>query len=98
MKFGDNLFQLRTEADLTQDTLVDSLNKKYNPDRKFNKAMISKWENNIHIPENLYQVILLAEFFGVNPDWMMGISDFESEYFRLRNIPCSLCVYCLSEC
>ena len=83
MKFGDKLYELRTSKDLTQDELVQILNNKY-PNVSFNKSMISKWENNIHTPTDLYQVICLAKFLGVNPDWMMGISDdkYGEKYFE----------------
>ena len=69
MGVGNIIFSLRKERSLTQEAFANALNKKYG--LKLNKAMISKWENNIDTP-SLNYVKYMAIFFNVSLDYMLG--------------------------
>lgn len=69
MDLGNIIFSLRKEHSLTQEAFANALNKKYG--LKLNKAMISKWENNIDTP-SLNYVKYMAIFFNVSLDYMLG--------------------------
>lgn len=69
MDLGNIIFSLRKEHSLTQEAFANVLNKKYG--LKLNKAMISKWENNIDTP-SLNYVKYMAIFFNVSLDYMLG--------------------------
>lgn len=67
MKFGDRLRCLRQENDLTQEELGRRINKK--------KANISKYENGKLQPD-LDTINVLAKFFNVTTDYLLGYTDF----------------------
>jgi len=72
--FGNRLKELRKENDLTMDEFVDAINSKY-PELNLKKSMISRYENNIHTPKQFIIIEDMAEFFGVNINYMTGKSD-----------------------
>lgn len=73
--FATRLKQLRTEKSITMDKLVEELSKKF-PDSKISKGMISRWENGGHANQKNQQ--LLAEYFNVTTDYLIGYSDFKN--------------------
>lgn len=60
---GDNLKKLRTDRDLTQQELADSLN--------INRVTYTQYENNKREPDN-DTLCLLADFFKVTTDELLG--------------------------
>ena len=63
---GSTIRQLRKNKNLTQEELAEAIN--------VTPQAISKWENNIGLPD-ISQIIPLATFFGVSADVILGISD-----------------------
>ncbi len=61
--FGDNIRKLRTMRGLTQKELADTLN--------FSYQNISKWENDISMPD-IPTVLAIANYFGVSVDTLLG--------------------------
>ena len=70
MDLGNIIFSLRKGKSLTQEAFANALNKEYG--LKLNKAMVSKWENNVDTP-SLNYVKYMAIFFNVSLDYMLGI-------------------------
>ena len=62
---GNIIRDLRCSRNLTQEQLADNLN--------ITAQAISKWENNIGMPD-ISQVVPLAHFFGVSTDFLFGVS------------------------
>ena len=67
-KFPERLKELRIEKGLSQRELAKQLN------NSITYVAISLWEANERIP-NLQSVMLLAEFFGVDVDYLSGFED-----------------------
>lgn len=65
-KFQDNLIFLRQSKNLSQAKLAKELN--------VSKGIISLWENGKREPKS-NQIILLAKFFGVTTDYLLGLED-----------------------
>lgn len=63
-KFKDNLKELRIERKLGQVELAKSIG--------VSKGVISLWENGLREP-NMYSLILLAKYFGVTIDELVGL-------------------------
>lgn len=71
---GQNLRTLRKERNLTLEQLANNLNERYQDKERtvnFNKGKLSKWENNKDQPY-LSSARLLADYFGVTVDMLMG--------------------------
>lgn len=64
-KFKDNLKELRIEAKLGQVELAKAIG--------VSKGVISLWENGLREP-NMYSLILLAKFFKISIDELVGIN------------------------
>ena len=62
--FAKNLKMLRTEKGISQIQLAEYLN--------VSKGIISLWENGLREP-NMYSLILIAKFFGVSIDYLVGL-------------------------
>ena len=67
-KFSERLRELRIEKHLSQAELSNELNK------QITQAAIALWELNKRIP-NAQAIILLANYFGVTSDYLLGLSD-----------------------
>lgn len=65
-KFKDNLKELRFEKGLRQVELAKEIG--------VSKGVISLWENGLREP-NMYSLILLAKFFKVSIDELVGINN-----------------------
>ena len=65
-KFSTRIRELREEKGLLQSQLATQLN--------FTQTTISKWELGDREP-NADTIILLAQFFGVTTDYLLGIED-----------------------
>lgn len=65
-KFSERLKELRTEANLTLKQLEEKV--------KISKSALSRWENNTSIV-NGQQLIILAKFFNVSVDYLLGLED-----------------------
>ncbi len=65
-KFKDNLKLLRQEKGLGQPELAKKIG--------VSKGIISLWENGLREP-NMYSLILLAQFFGVSIDYLVGLEE-----------------------
>lgn len=63
-KFKDNLKELRTERKLGQVELAKAIG--------VSKGVISLWENGLREP-NMYSLIILAKYFGVSIDELVGL-------------------------
>ena len=63
-KFKDNLKELRLEKGLGQVELAKEIG--------VSKGVISLWENGLREP-NMYSLILLAKFFKITIDELVGI-------------------------
>lgn len=81
-QFGDRLFQLRKEHDLTIDEFAQKMNEKF-PDAKLSKPMVSRYENNIHKPQRFSLVQEISEFYGVTTDYLMCRTD--DKYEKVDN-------------
>lgn len=69
------LKELRIESELTQQQLVDKLNKTFpQNERPFSKMNISNWENGKHNIKS-EKAQQLADFFGVSVGYLLGYSD-----------------------
>jgi transcriptional regulator with XRE-family HTH domain len=64
-KFKDNLKELRLEHSLGQVELAKAIG--------VSKGVISLWENGLREP-NMYSLILLAKFFNVSIDELVGLN------------------------
>lgn len=67
-KFGERLKELRLEKNLTQDQLSKALK------GAITQAAIAYWEQNKRTP-TVDAVFLLADFFGVTIDYLVGRED-----------------------
>jgi len=65
-EFKNNLKALRLERGLGQVELAQKLG--------VSKGIISLWENGLREP-NMSSLILLARFFGVSTDYLLGLED-----------------------
>ena len=65
-KFKDNLKELRLEKGLGQVELAKEIG--------VSKGVISLWENGLRDP-NMYSLILLAKFFKITIDELVGINE-----------------------
>ncbi len=65
-KFKDNLKLLRQEKGIGQTELAQQIG--------VSKGIISLWENGLREP-NMYSLILLAQFFGVSIDYLVGLEE-----------------------
>jgi len=70
-QFGDRLFRLRKENDMTIEEFAHEMNKKFPNSKPLSKPMVSKYENNIHRPQSFSLVEEIAEFYGVTTDFLM---------------------------
>ena len=61
---GNIIRELRCSRNLTQEQLAENLN--------ITAQAISKWENNIGMPD-ISQVVPIAHFFGVSTDVLFGV-------------------------
>ena len=84
--FGYKIKELRKEHNLTQEELLNAINKKYN--RSISKSMISKWENDREEPQKFSDVSAMSDFFGIKADYLVGITDDKyGEDIKYRIIP-----------
>ena len=65
-KFAERLTELRKEKDISQSELAKQLN--------ISVACISRWENNLRIP-NIESIILLCNYFSCSADYLIGLED-----------------------
>lgn len=65
-KFSIRLKELREDRGLSQRQLSEQV--------KLNQANISRWEKGTQKPTSDC-IILLAKFFGVTTDYLLGVSD-----------------------
>ncbi len=65
-KFSERLKELRLEKGLTQRDLATSTN--------LSQSAIVHWENNRRVP-NADAVIVLAKYFNVSTDYILGLED-----------------------
>ena len=59
MNIGERIYNLRTQADMSQGDLAEKLN--------VSRQSVSKWENNNSTPD-IEKLVLLAEVFGITVD------------------------------
>lgn len=63
MNLGENIYNLRTQKNMSQSDLADALN--------VSRQSVSKWENNSAIPE-LDKLLRMSELFEVSLDELAG--------------------------
>lgn len=73
---GERLYDLRKNANLTQDELADIL--------KINKHSISSYERNKSEPPDVIK-IMIADYFGVSIDYLLGVVDVPTPYKEQSN-------------
>ena len=66
--FGERFKSIRLSKNLTQEQLVDEVNKRYG--YAFTKTTISQYENNKRIPE-MNAIRSFAEYFNVSLDYLL---------------------------
>ncbi len=67
---GDIIKRLRKKRNLTQEQLAEQLN--------ISSAAVSKWENNIGMPD-ISNIVPLANLFGVTTDELFGVNGIDKE-------------------
>lgn len=65
--FAQRLKELRVEKELSQAALAQAVN--------LSQSAIKQWENQTRIP-NAKAVVVLAKFFGVTTDYLLGVDDY----------------------
>lgn len=70
MTFGERLYELRKEKNISQDELAEILD--------VSRQSISKWENDKAYPE-MTRLLFMSDYFGVSLDYLMRGSDSENE-------------------
>lgn len=68
--FGENIHRLRTERGMTQERLADFLGISF--------QAVSKWERGETVPD-LFMLPVIASFFGVSTDYLLGLDKSEQE-------------------
>lgn len=63
MNLGENIYRFRTERNMSQGDLADTL--------EVSRQSVSKWENHSAVPE-LEKLIKMSELFGVTLDQLVG--------------------------
>lgn len=66
-KFKNILKSLRMENNISQIELANKIG--------VSKGIISLWENGLREP-NMYSLILLAQFFNVSIDYLVGLENY----------------------
>lgn len=74
---GERLYDLRKDADLTQDELALAL--------KINKHSVSSYEREKSEPPDDIK-IRIAEFFNVSVDYLLGLTDDPTPYKKKSNL------------
>lgn len=74
---GERLYELRKDADLTQDELATILN--------INKHSISSYERDKSEPPDVIK-IAIAQYFDVSVDYLLDLTDNPSPAIRTRKI------------
>lgn len=64
--FAERLKELRNEKGLTQDQLAEATG--------LSQSALANWENGKRSPAT-YAVVILAKYFGVTTDYLLGMSD-----------------------
>lgn len=85
MTFGQKIKILRQERDLTIEQMVTDINRKYQF-AELSKSLVSKYENDKHQPSRFQIVAAFADYFDVNIDWLMELS--ENKYKEVSNANC----------
>lgn len=67
-KFAERLRELRQDKGLSQEQLSKAL------DGQITQTAICLWEQNKRVP-NIDAVIMLAQFFGVGLEYIVGLED-----------------------
>lgn len=71
MSFGERLYKLRSEKNISQEELAELLD--------VSRQSISKWENDKAYPE-MTRLLFMSDYFDVSLDYLMrGLEDEESE-------------------
>ena len=69
---GNRIKELRKDKELSLDLMLWDFNMKF--DTNINRGTLSKWENEINEP-SLQYAKLLAEYYGVSLDYLIGLTD-----------------------
>lgn len=80
MTFGERLYELRKDKNISQEELADLLD--------VSRQSISKWENDKAYPE-MTRLLFMSDFFGVSLDYLMrGIEETTQDNitYKARNI------------
>lgn len=64
--FAERLKELREERNLSQNDLAREIN--------ISVACISRWENNLRVP-NIDSIIILCKFFKCSSDYLIGLTN-----------------------
>lgn len=70
---GMRIKELRSEKNLTMDTLVDDMRTRFNI-KKLDKSMISRWERGENEP-SLENAKYLSMYFDCSLDYLIGLTD-----------------------
>ena len=80
MTFGERLYELRKDKNISQEELADLLD--------VSRQSISKWENDKAYPE-MTRLLFMSDFFGVSLDYLMrGVEETTQDNitYKARNI------------
>lgn len=66
-KFGETLHNLRLERNITQKELASAIG--------CSQSMLTRWESEECEPTAPY-IILIAEYFSVSADFLLGLKDY----------------------
>lgn len=70
MQLGENIYQLRTERNMSQGDFADAM--------EVSRQSVSKWENNSAVPE-LDKLVKMAQVFGITLDELVSGEKKEEE-------------------
>ena len=85
INISENIKALRTERGLTQEKMADFLGISF--------QAVSKWERGETVPD-IYMIPVLADFFGVSTDYLLGhnderrrqeVEEYINQYYTLWN-------------
>lgn len=80
MTFGERLYELRKDKNISQEELADLLD--------VSRQSISKWENDKAYPE-MTRLLFMGDFFGVSLDYLMrGVDETPQDNvaYKARNL------------
>lgn len=77
--FGKRITFIREKMGKTQqqvaDEIQDVMQKRYGDDATFSQTALANYENDVREPKELALLLLIADYFNVSIDWLLGRTD-----------------------